>query len=218
MVQPKIVFADEKSIDLLFRVAKEAKVNSKFVVVGNHPDFLSLNDLMAQQTKEEVDNFKHFEPEDPKRQVGALLFSSGTTGDQKGIMLSYDTLVKHRIDYMNIRSGMNALCYSTMSWITGTNLMTFCLRKRITRIIHDVFDVEETSKVIQKYKVNFMFVFPSVLTRLCKANVFDRYDFSSLDTIIVGGSIPSAAVFEKARKALPHTLVSNSFGKLTFVM
>lgn len=212
MVQPKIVFADEKSIDQLYKVAEKAKATCKFVVIGKHPNFQSLRDLIAQQTKEEVNNFKHYEPEDPKSQIGALFFSSGTTGDQKGIMLSYDTLVKHRMEYLHIRPGMIALWNSSLCWTVGTNMLTFCLRKCITRIILNNFEAEETSRIIQKYKVSFTFFFPSVVTRLHKEKAYSRYDFSSLETLVIGGSKPNEVVLSETHKALPHTLVTNSFG------
>lgn len=215
-MQPKIVFADDKSINLLSRVAKAAKVDCKFVVIRSHPDFTSLRDLMAQQTKEEVDGFQHVEPEDPRSQVGAIFFSSGTTGDPKGTMLSYDSLVKHRMEYMHLKQGMRALWYSSLSWITGTNFATTCLRMRVTRMIHDNFHVDETSKVIQNHKVNYVFFTPSMLTQLCKSKVYERYDFSLLEAFMVGGSNLSKVVLEGTRKAIPHTLVSNSYGNTLF--
>lgn len=213
LMHPKVVFADPISINLLSKVSREAGQNPKFVVLGNHPDFPTLTQLMSQQSPLDIANFEPCEPENPKNQLGAIFFSSGTTGNQKGTMLSYDTLVNHRMEHMHVRQGMSALWYSSLSWITGTNLMTTCLRMRITRVIHDEFDVEETSRVVGSHKVNFVFFTPSMLTRLCKAKVYARHDYSSLETFVTGGSKSSKAVLEETRKALPHTLVSNSYGE-----
>lgn len=153
LLNPKIMFVCEAAIDMMYEAAKEVGSSCKFVVYGRHARFPALSDLLAQQSQAEVEAFQHVEPMDAKKQVGVIFFSSGTTGVQKGTMLSYDTIVNSRMDYCLIRKGANLLWYSNQSWITGSNFILTCIRLRCTRIMHAKFDSEETSKVVQKNKV-----------------------------------------------------------------
>lgn len=147
------MFVCEEAIDMLSGVAREVGSSCKFVVYGRHARFPSLSDLLAQQSQAEIEAFQHVEPVDAKKQIGVVYFSSGTTGVQKGTMLSCDTMANSRMNYMMIRKGMNVLWYSSMSWITGSNFLLTSIRQRTTRIMHANFDSEETSKVVEKYKV-----------------------------------------------------------------
>ncbi|XP_014211352.1 4-coumarate--CoA ligase 1-like [Copidosoma floridanum] len=212
IIQPKILFACEESIEILAQVANDVGVTCKFVVFGRYPGFQSLEDIMAEISPEEIDGFRHVEPEDPKTKLGIILFSSGTTGTQKGTMLSYDALANHHMEQLLPHEGSNALWYSTMSWITGTCFITSCIRLRCTRILHSHFDPEETSQVVEKYKVNWAFLSPSALTQLYKNKLIDQYNYASLEVLATGGSKPSKVVLDYCRRALPHTLVTNTFG------
>ena len=177
------MFACEQSIDLLVQAAKNANVPCKFVVYGSHPEFPSLRTVLAQQSQEEVDNFKHAEPTNPKK-VGAIFFSSGTTGKQKGTMVSYDSLVNNRMIYMHLNENDVGLWYSSLSWITGTNLTILAIRKRAVRIIHANFDPDETGRVIEKYEVRNMYTTKYVLIIFLKLyNFFSAKTISFLETL-----------------------------------
>ncbi|OXU31486.1 hypothetical protein TSAR_017010 [Trichomalopsis sarcophagae] len=212
LLNPKIMFVCESAIDMLSGVAREVGSSCQFVVYGRHARFPSLSDLLAQQSQAEIEAFQHVEPVDAKKQVGVIYFSSGTTGVQKGTMLSCDTMVNSRIEYALIRKGANVLWYSNQSWITGSNFILTCIRLNCTRILHANFDPEETSKVVEKCKVNWMFVTPSMLAEMVNAKVFSRYDYSSVEVLMTGGSKASKTILEEIHKALPKTIVSNGFG------
>lgn len=64
--------------------------------------------------------------------------------------------------------------------------------------------------------MNWAFLTPSMLTQMCKANIFTQYDFASLDVVMTGGFKPSKEILKQAREALSRALVTNAYGKQIF--
>ncbi|XP_058802807.1 uncharacterized protein LOC131670845 [Phymastichus coffea] len=211
--QPKVMFACEQSIDQLARIANSEGMSCSFVVYGKHAEYPSLRDLLAERSQEEVASFEYAEPVDPWTQCGIILFSSGTTGTPKGAMLSYKAIGSFDMldDSMSLQQ-QNYLWYSSLSWVTGAFLLLNCIVMRTTRIIHGEFDPDKSSRVIEKYKVKRVLWTPSVLIQCCKAKVFARYDYSSLEILCTGGSKLGETILEEAQRALPHCFVKNGYG------
>ena len=147
------MFACEQSIDVLVQAAKDTNVKCQFVVYGAHPKYASLRDILAEQSQSEVDHFHYVKIEEPRNEPCIIYFSSGTTGTQKGTVLSYYTVLNNRKKYGNLREKMKVLCYSSLSWITGTTTLVSCIKIGATRIIHSDSHLEITGEVIAKYKV-----------------------------------------------------------------
>lgn len=153
MMQPRIMFATEQNVDMLVQAAKNAGIDCQFVIYSSHPSYLFLQDLLAQQSQSEVDSFRHVDPEEPGNQTGVIIFSSGTTGDPKGVMLSYALLLNQRYNMDFSKEGSTALWYSTMFWISGVTIILQCIRFRVTWIAYGDFDAEDAGRLIEKYKV-----------------------------------------------------------------
>ena len=152
--RPKVVFTGPENISSLFAAAKLVPdLSCEFVCYDSHPDFLSLNQILSESTAEMVSSFQPTKIENPKRQIAAVMISSGTTGILKGAALSYETMVNNRMKYVLQRGERRVMWYSNLSWITGTNLITSCIRFKCTRFIHSEFDPDATCETIQNHKV-----------------------------------------------------------------
>ena len=54
---------------------------------------------------------------------------------------------------------------------------------------------------------------PSMVTQMCKAKIFSKYDFSSLECLMTGGSKTAKMTLEEAQRFLPHVKICNAYGK-----
>ena len=104
------------------------------------------------------EDIKSYDPktiENIDKDVAVLLFTSGTTGFPKPVSYSYKLLLNYHFvseDY-EVSSGKRNLWYSGPCWITHLIWTCQTTMAQATRIFHNKFDTDETSKVIEQYKV-----------------------------------------------------------------
>ena len=131
-------------------------------------DIPSLLEISKVATEEEVSNFK---VEDVDPQIpGCMTFSSGTTGEAKIVVHTYEG-VKKLADAVNFQvddtSRHIALDYFYTEWsITYSFLINYLLNEA-TMIFHSKFEPLECFKILDKYKVSYEF-------SLCKHSISSK--------------------------------------------
>ncbi len=142
-----------------------------------------------------------------------ILFTSGTTGMPKGVPLTHNSLL-FVIESMQERYGpfgeMVVLQPLPFSHVFGLHSITMCfLYLKTPSVIMDGWKGEEAAKLIQAYRVSFLFVVPTITGDLL--NFVDKYDLSSLKVITSGGAPLSAALAERVKRLLGVS-VGNGLG------
>ena len=150
--KPKIIFACESVVDLLYEAAELEEVTTIFVVFGKHKNFHSLDDILQAPSQKEVESFQPNPIEDPKS-AAIIVLSSGSSGFPKGVVHSYENILNIVITFGNYPLSKVSLWNSTCYWITAFGFMFQSIFSFGTRIVHKNFDPEETCQIIEKYKV-----------------------------------------------------------------
>ena len=93
----KIVFVDDCLVDTLAKVAPSFETVERFIVIGDEdpgslPDALSYEELLAEQPGGTFDY-----PELDDRQAAGLCYTSGTTGNPKGVLYSHRSNMLHTL-------------------------------------------------------------------------------------------------------------------------
>ena len=129
---------------------------------------------------------------DPKNDLVALPYSSGTTGLAKGVMLTHYNLVANMcqmdgLDYFHRDDTL--LCVLPLFHIYGlVVVLNMGLHLGATILVMPRFDLEQFLSMIQQYRVTLSHVVPPIVLKLAKDPVIENYDLSSLKMIFSGAA------------------------------
>lgn len=129
---------------------------------------------------------------DPATHLAVLPYSSGTTANPKGVMLTHANLTAN-VAQIRPLQGMTAedrlLAVLPFFHIYGmTVLLNAALHARARLIIMPSFDLAEFLGNIQNHKCTFAYIAPPVAVALAKHPLIDSYDLSSLKGIMSGAA------------------------------
>ncbi len=160
------------------------------IIIGDeeHPDTTMFNNLLAGDGSEE-----EIHPAQDN-DLAVLLYTSGTTGRPKGVMLTHANL---RAQAENARDtsaetdrGDVSLSVLPLSHSYGLGLLvgSWVSEKQGRAILLRWFDLEKVFRAIQKYKINGMAGVPTMYLYMLHYPEADNYDTSSMETWLVGAA------------------------------
>lgn len=127
--------------------------------------------------------------------LAALPYSSGTTGLQKGVMLTHRTILSNVLQYnaaafeTGAAERMVTLAFLPMFHIFGFTVVTLCgLVKGITLVTVPRFEPESFLSAIQNYRVTHLAVVPPILHFLALHPLVASFDLSSLEMVGCGAA------------------------------
>ena len=157
----------------------------------------------------------HPEPVQPD-EMAVLIYSGGTTGIAKGIMLSHFNLVAnaHQIiawGHLTDEQGMLAVLPLFHGFGMSVTMNAAVLAGGEI-ILVPRFNAKQIAKTIQKYKPSFFIGVPTMFVQLSNLPDIHRYDFSSLRGIFVGAAPLTRAIKEDFEAQRPGGRMIEGYG------
>ncbi|KAK6775241.1 hypothetical protein RDI58_026242 [Solanum bulbocastanum] len=126
--------------------------------------------------------------------TAAILYSSGTTGVSKGVVITHAnfvTIMKLLKYYVEVTSSQDDvfLCFVPMFHVYGLaffGLGLFC--SGVTTVLMQKFDLQGMLEAIQTHKISHIPAVPPVILGLVKYNKGSYYDLSSLRSVTSGAA------------------------------
>ena len=151
----------------------------------------------------------------PEDAPALIMYTSGTTGNPKGILLNYKHLqgspeaMKYFVDlsHRDVK-----LCAIPLSHIGGFIYIQNCIIFGITLVLMDRFHPLEFLKNVTAYRVTCFHIVPPMYTALLTLKHIDQFDLSSLRWVVVFGAPNSPDILERFHRYCPNAKLLNGWG------
>lgn len=203
------IYVDEQFLDTILEI-KDDLPQLKTIITNNVPegvsDVIDYETLLAESNPEPYD-YSHIKEED----IASLLYTSGTTGDPKGVMLT------HRNNYLQAMQAMHHLDVSDddvllhilpMFHVNGWGSPFYYTANGSKQVWLDKVDAKEIFDKINDHGVTIMHMAPTVLNMLLEyASQHDIPKQEQDVRIIVAGASPPLAFIRRAEHELGWTFI-----------
>lgn len=177
-------------------------------------DLENYSDLVAKSRGHAV-----LSPSVSQYDVAAILYSSGTTGLSKGVVLTHRSIIATALmvtsDQEFYKEGKSVfLCVVPLFHIMGLITFTYSqLQRGNAMVVMSRFDLEQALDAIERYKVTHLYTAPPVVVALVKQPaVVRRYDTSSLKEIGSGAAPLGKDTMDECAKVFPQTKILQGYG------
>ncbi|SPL69597.1 cyclohexanecarboxylate-CoA ligase [Acinetobacter stercoris] len=193
---------------------KDKLASLQHVVVVNGELENNFNQVLLEhgleQNQENIKQLQYLQasPDD----ITQLIFTSGTTGEPKGVMHTSNTLFANIIPYakrLHLNENDVVLMASPMAHQTGFMyglIMPVELKAKV--VLQDVWDVEQAINLIHQHQVSFTMASTPFLNDLANTVAEQHDQVQSLKTFLCAGAPIPGSLVQKARQILGVKVIS----------
>ncbi len=205
------LFVGDRYVEMMDSIRPNlATVKNLISIDKKYRDWLFYDDLIAQSSDEDITT----EVDDSDTTI--LMFTAGTTGKPKGVMLSHNSFsiyVLENVSPPDPELEERNLLTVPLYHIAGTQAMMASIYGGRTLITQRQFEAKEWMELVEKEKANRAMMVPTMLRQLIEHPDFKKHDLSSLKVITYGAAPMPLEVIKKALELLPGVSFINAFGQ-----
>ena len=177
----------------------------------NGGQWLFYEDLIDSSPPEDM----HF-PSADDQDTTLLLFTAGTTGTPRAVMLSHESFSSYMLSSVppaDPEAEERNLLSVPMYHIAGVQGALAAIYGGRTLILMRQFEARQWMDLVQKEQADRAGVVPTMLKQVLDHPEFGEYDLSSLKVITYGAAPMPLEVIKRAIMAFPNTKFINAFGQ-----
>ncbi len=148
--------------------------------------------------------------------VHRLMYTSGTTGRPKGVMITHANLawknMAHIIEF-GVTSADLGLACGPMYHVGALDLTTTTLiAAGATTIIHRVFEAAQVVDEIERSRVSIVWMAPAMVNAIMALPHIEERDLSSVRLLIGGGEKMPIPLIERLQRTFPSAWFADAYG------
>ena len=210
---PRVLAAGKRYVPLVERVRLSVPSLKLTVVVdgADREGWLGYESLLDRGADEEL-HFPHGGDSDP----AVLLFTAGTTGGPKGVVLPHASLTSYllaNVTPADPEVEERTLLTVPLYHVAGLQAALASIYGGRTLVVQRQFEPGEWLELAERESVQRALLVPTMLKQLLDHPDFTRRDLSSLQVIAYGGAPAPVPLVQRAVRALPHCQFINAFGQ-----
>ena len=209
--QPGIMFVGRRYLPLLDAAAGVPPERVVILDGESQETGVGYEELLAGASGEEL----RF-PEADDGDTTIIMFTAGTTGAPKGVMLTHDSFSSYLLSSVTPADPdieeVNLLTVP-LYHIAGLQAVLAAVYGGRTMVVMRQFDPVEWLTLVERFRVNRAMVVPTMLKQLIDHPRFHDFDLSSLDVITYGGASMPLEVIKRAIGEFPGARFINAFGQ-----
>ena len=147
--------------------------------------------------------------------LAAVMYTGGTTGKPKGVMLSHLNLGISGLSTSSMtprESGSTGLIAPPMFHVAACGVTILMMAKLTPIVVVPYFDEVMVMAAITNHRANDMFLVPIMIKRLIEHPRFAEFDLSSIKLLSYGASPMEAALLQQAMDAFPSAQFTQAYG------
>ena len=141
--------------------------------------------------------------------AGLVVFTSGTTGQDKAALFDFDALVDR---YREARSGYRTQVFLMLDHLGGIHTMLHTLAHGGTLVISEERQPAAVARAIERHRVELLPATPTFLRMLVLSRAHERYDLSSLRLITYGTEPMPSSTLEALGRSFPGVRLKQTYG------
>ncbi|XP_074115187.1 luciferin 4-monooxygenase [Cotesia typhae] len=223
--RPRLIFVSLKTRDRIFHATKSLPWKIELIQLessNNNSNIVTLDSIISNFDNKNYENnfYQNFQPESVKKtkeQEIVILYSSGTTGLPKGVMLSHHNALTilytfRSRQFREFQEKSIDLIFLPFYHGYGFAMMMSIITMGTTAVAMKSFEPELFCRAIEKFKVNTLPLVPPIMIFLAKSPIVSKYDFRSLKEIICGAAPLSREVREAVKSRFPWAKIRTGYG------
>ncbi|TDK65637.1 long-chain-fatty-acid--CoA ligase [Sapientia aquatica] len=150
-----------------------------------------------------------------EQDLAAILYTGGTTGQPKGVMLSHANLCSDALSAIEVfQSGkmVTGLLTVPLFHVGGIAVLIQLITRLSTAIVLPSFSSKAVLAMIEKEEVTECFLVPTMIKMLIEDSDFAKYDTSSLIQIFYGAAPIDSNLLNRAITQFPRTDFAQVYG------
>jgi len=209
--EAETLIVGERYVPMIKSIQPEVKSLKHIISIEEkHDDMLYYEDIIKSSSADDV--MTEIDDDD----TTMLMYTAGTTGFPKGVMLSHNSFSSYMLENVSPaspESDESNILTVPLYHVAGIQAMMAAIYGGRTLVMERQFDPEEWMTLVENEKANRAMMVPTMLKQLLDHPNFKKHDLSSLRVITYGAAPMPLPVIRKALEEFPGVSFINAFGQ-----